>query len=52
MEPNELGRAYLTTLVVSVIGLLLSNLCMIMFVDIARWHLLPARILTTIIVLV
>lgn len=52
LEPNELGRAYMATLVVSIIGLLLSNLCMIMFVDIAGWHLLPAKILSTIIVLV
>lgn len=52
LEPNELGRAYLTTLAVSIVGLLISNLCMIMFVDVAGWHLLPAKILTTIIVLV
>lgn len=50
-EPAALGRAYLPTLAVSSIGLLLSNLCMIMFIGIAGWPLLPAKIFTTIIVL-
>lgn len=51
LEPIELGKAYLPTLAISVIGLLLSNLFMIIFVTFAGWHLLPAKILTTIIVL-
>lgn len=51
LEPVELGRAYLPTLAVSIIGLLLSNLCMIMLVDFSGWQLLEAKIFTTIIVL-
>lgn len=52
LEPVNLGRAYLPTLLVSVMGLLLSNLFMVMFVGFAGWSLLPAKILTTMLVLV
>lgn len=52
LEPKELGRAYLATLIVSIIGLLLSNLCMMTFVDIVGLELLSAKILSAIVVLV
>jgi putative flippase GtrA len=51
LEALELGRAYWPTLAVSIVGLLLSNLFMVLFVGLAGWHLLSAKILTTILVL-
>lgn len=49
---TELSSAYLPVLVISVIGLLLSNLCMFALIGIAGLQLLPAKIFTTLIVLV
>jgi putative flippase GtrA len=48
----DLVRTYFSVLAISVVGLLLSNLCMYLLIDHADMQLLPAKILTTLIVLV
>lgn len=52
LERSDLVSTYFSVLAISVIGLLLSNLSMYILIDHANVQLLPAKIVTTLIVLV